>query len=270
MTSTLSAPAPRLDIGVAVRDGWMAFRRAPWMFMGFALLVFALLMFCNQLQSLAGTPENPSTNPVTLLLALLGSVGGVLVNLWGMTGLVRGAWCALEGRAPRLATFIRWDGHALTRLFLPQLALGLVLLGVLLLMGVIPAIILPLAQVGGPLATIAGIFTLTALAALLIFLVYWVVTQFFLSQVALVEGPGPLHTLQRGQQVVTHQWGQVLLLGLLEILLLAVGLLALLVGFFAAWPLVAAISTAAYRQLFGTTMLTNLLTAEERRGSLPA
>ena len=138
------------------------------------------------------------------------------------------------------------------------------LLGVLLLMGVIPAITLPLAQLGGPLSPIAAILTLTALAALLIFFVYWVVTQFFLSQVALFEGPGPFHTLQRGQQVVTHQWGQVLVLAVLEVLLLVAGMLALFVGFFAAWPVVAAISTAAYRQLFGTTVRTNLLTAGER------
>jgi hypothetical protein len=269
MTFQASTPpphldTPRLDIGAAVREGWLAFRRAPWTFVGFALLVFALLTFCNLLQNLAGTPENPSTNPLELLLALLGSVGGVVVNLWGMTGLVRGSWCALEGRVPPLATFTRWDGHALTRLFLPQLALALVLLGVLLLMGVIPAITLPLGQLGGPLAPVAAVLTLTALAALLIFFVYWVVTQFFLGQVALVEGPGPLHTLQRGQQVVTHQWGQVLLLAVLEVLMLVVGILALLVGFFAAWPVVVAISTAAYRQLFGTTMRTNLLMAGER------
>lgn len=269
MTFQASTPppplvTPRLDIGAAVREGWLAFRRAPWTFVGFALLVFALLTLCNWLQGLAGTPETPSTNPVYLLLALLGSVGGVVVNLWGMTGLVRGSWCALEGRVPPLSTFTRWDGHALTRLFLPQLALVLVLLGVLLLMGVIPAITLPLAQLGGPLAPIAAILTLTALAALLIFFVYWVITQFFVSQVALVEGPGPLNTLQRGQQVVTHQWGQVLLLGLLEVGMLLVGMLALVVGFFAAWPVVVAISTAAFRQLFGTTVRTNLLTPAEQ------
>jgi len=269
MTFQASAPpphpgTPRLDIGAAVREGWKAFRRAPWSFVGFALLVFALLTLCNWLQGLAGTPENPTTNPLNLLLALLGSVGGVVVNLWGMTGLVRGSWCALEGRVPRLDTFIRWDGHALTRLFLPQLALVLVLLGVLLLMGVIPAITLPLAELGGPMAPLAAILTLTAVAALLIFFVYWVITQFFLSQVALVEGPGPLNTLQRGQQVVTHQWGQVLLLAVLEVLMLVAGMLALLVGFFAAWPVVIAISTAAFRQLFGTTVATNLLTAAEK------
>jgi uncharacterized membrane protein len=265
-----SPDTPRLDIGAAVGEGWRAFRRAPWTFVGFALMVFALLSFCNLLQNLAGTPESPSTNPLYLLLALLGSVGGLLVNLWGITGLVRGSWCALEGRVPRLATFTRWDGHALTRLFLPQLTLALLLLGLLLLMGVVPAVTLPLAQLGGLLGPIAAILTLTALAALLIFFVYWVITQCFLAQVALVEGPGPIHTLQRGQQVVTHQWGQVLLLAVVEVLLLVVGILALFVGFFAAWPVVAAISTAAYRQLFGTTLHTNLLTAEDQPTSLAA
>lgn len=268
MNPPASPPTTRLDIGAAVRDGWRAFRRAPWTFMAFALVLFVLLLLGNLLQNLAGTAENPSTDPVQLLLALFGAVATVLVNLWGVTGLVRGAWCALEGRAPTFATLARWDGPALARLFLPQLAVGLVGLGVLLLMGLVPAVSLTLARLGGFFVPVGAVAALSLLGALLIFLLYWVVSQFFLSQVALVEGPGPLHTLERGQRVVTPHWGSVLLLGLLELGIVMVGLAALVVGLFAAWPVVAAISTAAYRQLFGTTLHTDLLLPGEREGAV--
>ena len=33
---------PRLDVGQALREGWQAFNRAPWLFVGFTLLLTAL------------------------------------------------------------------------------------------------------------------------------------------------------------------------------------------------------------------------------------
>jgi uncharacterized membrane protein len=44
-----------------------------------------------------------------------------------------------------------------------------------------------------------------------------------------------------------------------EALITLVGLAALLVGFFVAWPVATCVATAAYRQLFGTKVSTDLL-----------
>ena len=39
----------------------------------------------------------------------------VFVSLWGVTGMVRGSWIALDGRKPAFAEFTRWDGAAASR-----------------------------------------------------------------------------------------------------------------------------------------------------------
>jgi len=39
----------------------------------------------------------------------------VVVSLWGATGMLRGAWQALEGGRPQLTAFSRWDGQAMVR-----------------------------------------------------------------------------------------------------------------------------------------------------------
>jgi uncharacterized membrane protein len=58
---------------------------------------------------------------------------------------------------------------------------------------------------------------------------------------------------------VDPRWGSVLGLTLAQSGLLLLGVLALLVGVFAALPVIACSSTAAYRQLFGRRDRTGLV-----------
>ncbi|MFN9871641.1 MAG: hypothetical protein ACK55E_09425 [Cyanobacteriota bacterium] len=245
-----------LRVGQAMREGWMAFRQAPVPFVAFSLLVALLQLPINVLQDSVTVARSQGAAPSALLLSLLLSLLATLVNLWGIAGLVRGSWIALEGGRPRLGTLLHWDGAALWRLLLATLLLALLL----------ALLLLPFGPVLQPIATALEEAAATGLpatlpvtplgaAALVLGLgigLYLAVNQSFLGQIALLEGPGPWRTLLRGRDVVDPQWLQVLLLHLLQALLILIGVLACLVGVFVALPVVTCISTAAWRQLAGS------------------
>jgi hypothetical protein len=255
MTTSPLTPAPagdgQLRVLGALGEGWRAFCLAPWPFVGFALLVGFLQGLCNLLQNpLSQATEGQPPSPATVVIGIVGAVLSVIVSLWATTGMVRGAWTALEGERPGFSRFTRWDGRAMTRLFWASLALSVivaVLLGVAIALGL------------GVFAPINRSLQALPILAAVVVLIYLAVNQKFLSQIALIEGPGAWGTIGRGRQVVDPQWGRVLLLALLEALLLMVGLLLCLVGLLAAAPLVVCVSTAAYRQLFGSEDRTGLL-----------
>jgi uncharacterized membrane protein len=245
-----------LRVGQALREGWEAFRRAPVPFVAFSLLVALLQLPINVLQDSVTVAHNQGAAPSSLLVSLLLSLLATVVNLWGIAGLVRGSWIALEGGRPRLANFLHWDGAALWRLLLATLLLALLLALLLLPLGPVLEPILTALQesVASGLpptlpVTPLGALALAAGAGLGLYLA---VNQSFLGQIALLEGPGPWQTLRRGQAVVDPQWLQVLLLHLLQALLILIGVLACLVGVFVALPVVTCMSTAAWRQLAGT------------------
>lgn len=248
------APTPstleRLHHLQAVEEGWQAFCRAPWPFVLFTLLTGALNVGFQALGNLSALPEaNQPALAVLVLTAIAGTVGQVLVNLWGTIGLIRGAWTALEGGRPSWATFSRWDGSAAGRLFLRQLLFGVILL-VIVLVGLL--LTLGLGQLQPWLAVLPAIATFAVL-------IYLSVGQAFLPWVALLEGPTAVATLQRGRAVVDPQWWWVVLLGLVQGAILLIGALLCGVGLLAAAPLVLCVATAAYRQLFGREDRTGLL-----------
>lgn len=234
----------------AVEDGWQAFCRAPWPFVLFTLLTGALNLGFQALGNLSALPEaNQPPLAVLVLTAIAGTVGQVLVNLWGTIGLIRGAWTALEGGRPTWPTFSRWDGSAAGRLFLRQLLFGVVLL-VILLVGLL--LTLGLGQLQPWLAAVPAIATFAVV-------IYLSVGQAFLPWVSLLEGAPPVGTLQRSRAVVDPQWWMVVLLGVVQFAILLVGALLCGVGLLAAAPLVLCVATAAYRQLFGSNDHTGLL-----------
>jgi hypothetical protein len=251
--SSLTPPPPadgQLRVLEALGEGWRAFCLAPWPFVGFALLVGFLQGLCNLLQNPLSQADGQPLSLPTLVIGIIGAVLSVIVSLWATTGMVRGAWTALEGERPAFSSFTRWDGRAMTRLFWASLALSVivaVLLAVAIALGL------------GVLAPINQALQALPILAAVVVLIYLAVNQKFLSQIALLEGPGAWATLRRGREVVDPQWGRVLLLALLEVVLILVGFLLCLVGVLAAAPLVACVSTAAYRQLFGSEDRTGLL-----------
>lgn len=254
MTNSSVVPNPtdegRLRVLDAFGEGWQAFCRAPWSFVGFMLLVGILNALCNLLQRpLQAEPGQMPPVPM-IVVGMVGIVLSVIVSLWGTTGMVRGAWTALSGERPAFSTFTRWDGPALGRLFWASLALTGILA---LLMGI--AIALGL----GVFARINQALQALPVLAAFVVLIYLAVNQKFISQIALLEGPGAWSTLARGRQVVDPQWARVLLLALLEAVVIFVGVLLCFVGLLAAAPLTVCVSTAAYRQIFGSEDRTGLL-----------
>ncbi|KMM16845.1 hypothetical protein SYNGFB01_08350 [Synechococcus sp. GFB01] len=244
------SPSPsRLDVMQALEDGWQAFRRAPWAFVLFILLVAALCGLFNGIARTGMTEAGEVRGAVGGIAVLVGGIGSTVVSLWGMTGMVRGAWLALDGQRPAFAEFSRWDGRAAGRLFLRQLTLAVVLLLIIVLAVV----------VGLGLTRLNEALLWVPAAVALLLLAYLTVNQTFLPYVALLEGPGPMATIQRGREMVDPAWGQVLLLLLLEAVLVMAGMLLCFVGLLVAAPVVACTSTAAYRQLFGREDRTGLL-----------
>jgi hypothetical protein len=186
---------------------------------------------------------------VSLCLLALNVLAGVVLNLWGTCGLVRGAWVALGGGRPNLSTFTHWDPRALLRLYLPGFLLGC---GVVAAVAMALMVAVVLSQANILLALLPGLLLLAGA-------LYLSLSQAFLPQVALLREDHPFAALAQGFEVVGPAWPQVVLLTLLTTGLLVVGLLAAVVGIVVAMPVVVCVSTAAYRQLFGTTDHTGFL-----------
>ncbi|MFM9046219.1 MAG: hypothetical protein ACKOOH_00875, partial [Cyanobium sp.] len=176
-----------------------------------------------------------------LCLLVLNVLAGIVLNLWGTSGLIRGAWVALAGGKPNLATFTHGDPRALLRLYLPGFLLGCGVVGAVVMLVLLAVVV---SQASALLALLPAL-------VLLVGATYLTVSQAFLPQVALLHDDHPFAALARGRQVVDGAWPQVVQLMLLTFVLLVLGLLAGLVGIFVAWPVVVCVVTAAYRQLFG-------------------
>ncbi|MFL0768866.1 MAG: hypothetical protein AB8E87_02700 [Prochlorococcus sp.] len=240
----------RLHVLKAVEDGWAAFTKAPWPFILFTLLWGALSTLFQLIGNLGSASANGSNlNAGGIILGIICLVGITIINLWGVIGLIRGAWIALNGERPSFSDFTRWDAAAAGRLFLRQIVLIILIL----------LIVLAALVVGFGLGQINQmLWLIPSLIAFVIF-VYLSVNQKFLPFVALFESPDPLQTIQRGRDVVDPSWWWVVLLIIVESLILAIGALLCGIGLLVAGPVVGCIATAAYRQLFGSEDQTGLI-----------
>ena len=234
-----SSGSNRLQVMRAVEDGWKAFSRSPWPFVLFTLLAGVLSML---FQAIANAASSDSFGAGAAIATIISVVGSTVVSLWAVSGLIRGAWRALDGQAPGFSDLASWDGGAAGRLFINQFVLGVLFFLILLITFV----------VAGGLAQISqGLIVIPGIAAALVFL-YLGINQKFLPWIALLQKGNPIDTIQRGRAGVDPSWWWLLLLLIVESLILLVGLLLCGVGLLAAAPVVICISTAAYRQLFGT------------------
>jgi len=280
-------PPRRLDLGLALRDGWRAFARNPWSFLLFGLLLVGLELALHLLlQPRLPFAWKPSTwltgatpwawSPCRLEEGLLdcrldlNSVNGPRL-LHQSLDLLRYALVVLcqSVLLSGLSMLLNlWGTSGLIRgswLALegrrPQLAdfshwdsralLRLALPSLLLSWGLGLAF-----AMAGLLAVVLGglqpWLALVPLLAAVAVALYLSVSQFFLPQLALLRDPNALDTLQAGHRDVDRHWDQVAGLALLSfVLLVAAAFLGIGLGLFIAWPVVVCIQTAAYRQLFG-------------------
>jgi uncharacterized membrane protein len=241
----------RLHVLQAIEDGWSAFSKAPLPFVLFTLLsgalglIFQVMSRAAAIRSSAGAGFDPGT----VLLIIISVIGSTVISLWAVIGLIRGAWKALSGHKPAFRDFTRWDGRAAGRLFINQLVLA-ILLAIILLIAV--AIGAGLFQINQALAVIPGV------VAGIVFL-YLGVNQKFLPFIAAFQDGDSLDHIQCGRGYVDPNWWWMLLLLIVEVVILGIGLLLNGVGLLVASPLLICISTAAYRQLFGTADQTGFL-----------
>jgi hypothetical protein len=244
----------RLQVLRAIEEGWQAFCRAPWSFLLFQVLVlvvalpFAALAAAGALR--LASQDLPGLHPIAAGIALVvGAAGYVVVILWGLVGLTRSAWRCLDGQRPAFRSFTRWDGPASGRVLLSGLSL-------LLVVG-LTALIASLLSTGlGRLHAVLASLPLLLFAAAY---VWFLITQKFLIQLALFQETQPLASLRAGVAGVNPSWGMVLWLAVVETALQAIALLFSYGGMFVILPLMLCISTAAYRQLFGSDDRTGLL-----------
>ncbi len=238
----------RLKVLQAVEEGWAAFCRAPWAFLLFQVLASLILLPFVLLAAvgagrLTAMQDLMGVHPTGAWLALIGGlIGYVIVALWALVGLTRGAWLALEGRKPVFADFTRWDRGAAGRLLGAMLLLVVVALAACVIAAV----------VGSGLGKLNQILSAIPAIVVGIFLVWLAITQKFLVQVSLLGGRRPVESLRSGVHVVNPSWWTVLWLGLVEGVIHAIAALFNYGGLVVVMPLILCITTAAYRQLFGT------------------
>jgi uncharacterized membrane protein len=253
----MSLPTPgtnRLQVLRAVEDGWQAFCRAPWPFVLFQVLVltimtpFLLLISKGVLHLALG--DAPLIHPIATQIALVvGVVGYVVVALWGLVGFSRGAWISLNGQKPSFRSFTRWDGDASARL----LGSGLLLLIVLAVAGAAAL------GIGLGLEKIRAGLLLLPLLAFAIFKIWLMVSQHFLVPMTLFGVQKPVETLQAGIAGVNPSWWTVFWFAIVEGVVASVAYLFSAGGLLVLAPVLICISTAAYRQLFGSQDHTGLL-----------
>ena len=245
----------RLRVLQAVEDGWVAFCRAPWTFLLFQALAGLILLPFAPLAAVGGArlaqiPKLMGVHPTGAWAALIvGVIGYVIVALWTVVGLTRGAWLSLEGRKPCFADFTRWDRPASARL-----------LGSVILLTILVTVASGVAAlIGAGLGLINEALAVIPMIVVAVFFVWLLVTQKFLIQVSLLGTPQATNTIGSGVNVVNPSWWMVLWLGIIEGVIHVIGGLFSYGGLLVVVPLVLCISTAAYRQLFGDEDRTGLV-----------
>ena len=117
-----------------LQDGWIAFRRAPFRLVGFALLMLVLLALTLGVRQWPAPPDGPLPLLGWRAIQLAAHAVALLLMLWGSTGLLRGATAAVDGRCPGPGLLLRPDPAACRQLFLASL----------LVAGLLPLALLPL------------------------------------------------------------------------------------------------------------------------------
>ena len=253
----MGLPTPgtnKLSILRAIEDGWQAFCRAPWPFVLFQVLFlvasapfYFLLRDAFQHLVLGASPFISTTG--TQIGLVVGFIGYVIFSIWAIVGLTRGAWISLEGHKPSFSNFTRWDSEASGRLF-----------GSSLLLAVVLAIVGAVAWgIGFGLGKVNTILIWIPVVAFAVFKIWLVVTQQFLVPMSLYGTKRPVETLQAGIDGVNPSWWTVLWFVIVESIVAGVAFLFSKGGLLVLTPVLVCISTAAYRQLFGSQDHTGIM-----------
>ena len=113
--------------------------------------------------------------------------------------------------------------------------------------------------VGFGLVQINQALAIIPLVIALVFFIYLSINQKFLPFIALFENNGSFEAIQKGRSVVDPSWWTVLWFFIVEAIINAIAAAFQYGGLFVVVPVLICISTAAYRQLFGSEDQTGLI-----------
>ena len=252
----------RLHVLQAIADGWRAFAKSPWTFLLFQAistllaLPFAICAVVAGSHVVIQTGDFPEIEGLTFLhptgatfLLIFGLIGYAIAILWCIVGLTRGAWSAMEGRKPQFSTFTRWDSRATGRLLLNWIVISLMFAVIALVSLFSIGLATNINQALAIIPAIAGLAAYT----------YMAINQKFWIQASLLKQENPFGNIQRSRAKVDPSWGWVALFAIAEFIIHAIATGFYLGGLFVIFPVIVCISTAAYRQLFGTADQTGFL-----------
>jgi hypothetical protein len=249
--------AAALPVGAIIKTGWLAFSRAPFLFVGFTLLGGSVNLISQFIQDISSKNIQDGSLPAGawVFTFILGFCLNVLASLWMNLGLFRGAWRAVGGDVPNFKDFAHWDPKAMYRLFLMTL-----------LIVIVNIIVLAIAALtGGLLSLIRLELIFFPLIAGVLALIYLAVTQMFNLPLVVARGDSPVRAFKEGRNYIDPQFWRMLGFGLLLILITLVGLLLCGIGILVAVPVVVCCLVVAYQHLFDQEDRTGFL-ANIRQG----
>lgn len=237
-------PGARVDAGRGagwISEGWALFKLAPLLWIVAMIIIFAVSFLIG-------------------LLPFLGSIANFLLGpvfMVGMLAFAHGLASGEEADVGKLFIGFREKTG-------PLVTLGALYLGMLILVGIVAVGVL-LATVGlGAFSLadpeqvvsslIAGGAVLGVLLALLVFLAlvalvfsaYW-----YAPALVFYAGLSPVEALKESFAATWRNWLPLLVYGILCVLVMLLGTLALLVGLIVAMPVLTASYYASFRDVFG-------------------
>lgn len=113
--------------------------------------------------------------------------------------------------------------------------------------------------VGFGLVQINQALAIIPVVVALVFFIYLSINQKFLPFIALLQTNGSFEAIQKGRTIVDPSWWTVLWFFIVEAIINAIAAAFQYGGLFVVVPVLICISTAAYRQLFGSEDQTGLI-----------
>ena len=148
---------------------------------------------------------------------------------------------AVHDNRPTLGDLMRVDLNSWGRLFFGTMVVNVVLFLIIAAAGISAAVL----AVALPMLTIVIAIVAGVLASV------FSVNQSFLPFFTTVMELGPVSAVQEGQARIQPLWGRALGLCIVELVILAIGLVLIGIGLVAATPLMFCVSAAAFRQIVG-------------------
>jgi uncharacterized membrane protein len=202
----------------AVKFGWEAFKKFPWVLIGITLTVAVIpqaiqYLFQIPFQGMAQGTNEESFTPVMFI----GTLISVVVSLFLSVGLLKIYLKLADTKKIEYKELFTVNAEEVVRYFLGSLIYGLIVFAGFILL-IIPGI-------------------------------YWGIKYQYYSYLIVEKKMGPLDAIKKSGQITQGNIGNLFLFNLLLIVVSLLGLLALVVGVLVASPVVGIAQAYVYRKL---------------------